>query len=291
MSGDGDAARPTTEADEAGWEVDPDDEWGLAVLVSVGRQLRLRREAKRMRVPEFAKAIGYSDDMVYKIEAGARIPKQVYLDRADRVLDAGGLVSAMWEDVEKVRYPKKVRNLARMEAKVEHLLSYGNHNLHGLLQTEDYARALLKTRRPLLPEDQLEKALAGRMGRKSIFDRTPPPQLSFILEETVLMRPIGGMMVWREQLEHLLEVGELRNVEIQVMPMDRWDHPGMGGRIQVLKFADGTAVGRMDDEFNGRPSDDPKHLMLLEMRYGIIRGEARTVQESRARIEQLLGET
>ncbi|MFM9607990.1 XRE family transcriptional regulator [Streptomyces sp. V2] len=291
MSGDGEAARPTTEADEAGWEVDPDDEWGLAVLVSVGRQLRLRREAKRMRVPEFAKAIGYSDDMVYKIEAGARIPKQVYLDRADRVLDAGGLVSAMWEDVEKVRYPKKVRDLARMEAKVEHLLSYGSHALHGLLQTADYARALLKTRHSQLSDDELEKALAGRMARKAIFERTPAPQLSFILEEMALRRPIGGMMVWRSQLEHLLEVGELRNVGIQVMPIDRWDHPGTGGRIQVLKFDDGTAVGRMDDEFYGRPTDDPKHLMVLEMRYGIIRGEARTVRESRVFIERLLGET
>lgn len=291
MSGSGDTGRLTTEADEPGWEVDPDDEWGMAVLVSVGRQLKLRREAKGIRVVEFSKAVGYSDDMVYKIESGVRIPKPEYLDKADEVLEADGLVSAMWEDVKKVRYPKELRNLTRMEARVEHLLSYGNHNLHGLLQTSDYARALLKTRRPLLPDDRLEEAVTGRMARKAIFERSPAPQLSFVLEETVLRRPIGGMMVWREQLEHLLEMGKLRNVEIQVMPMDRWDHPGTGGRIQVLEFADGTAVGRMDDEFNNRPTDDLKHLMLLKMRYGIIRGEALTVRESRAFIERLLGET
>ncbi|MDL2081119.1 helix-turn-helix transcriptional regulator [Streptomyces sp. GXMU-J15] len=279
------------EADEPGWEVDPDDEWGIAVIATVGRQLRLRREAVGMRAADFGKAVGYGEDMVYKIESGKRIPRPEFLDTADGVLRAGGLVSAMKEDVEKVRYPKKVRDLAQMEAKAVELLSYGNHNLHGLLQTREYAWALMRTRRPVPEEDLLEQAVAARMARKSIFDRSPAPELSFVLEETALRRPVGGKMVWRRQLEHLLEVGQLRNVEIQVMPTDRWDHPGTGGRIQVLKFDDGTALGRMDDEFNGRPVSDPKQLRILELRYGIIRAEALTARESLAFIRQLVGES
>lgn len=279
------------EADEPGWEVDPDDEWGIAVIATVGRQLRLRREAVGMRAADFGKAVGYGEDMVYKIESGKRIPRPEFLDTADGVLQADGLVSAMKEDVEKVRYPKKVRDLAQMEAKAVELLSYGNHNLHGLLQTREYAWALMRTRRPVPEEDLLEQAVAARMARKSIFDRSPAPELSFVLEETALRRPVGGKMVWRRQLEHLLEVGQLRNVEIQVMPTDRWDHPGTGGRIQVLKFDDGTALGRMDDEFNGRPVSDPKQLRILELRYGIIRAEALTARESLAFIRQLVGES
>ncbi|GAA2662862.1 hypothetical protein GCM10010307_82290 [Streptomyces vastus] len=98
-------------------------------------------------------------------------------------------------------------------------------------------------------------------------------------------------MVRRRQFERLLELAQLRNVEIQVMPMDRWDHPGTGGRIQVLKFGDGTAVGRMDDEFGGRPVSDLRQLRILELRYGIIRAEALTARESLGFIEHLLGET
>ena len=207
------------------------------------------------------------------------------------MLEADGLLSAMKEDVKKVRYPKKVRDLAEMEAKAAELLSYGNHNLHGLLQTREYAWALLRTRRPVNPEDQLEQALAARMARKAIYDRAPAPELSFVLEETTLRRPVGGNMVWRGQLEHLLEVGQLPNVEIQVMPTERWNHPGTGGRVQVLKFEDGTAVGRMDDEFNGRPVHDPRQVRILELRYGIIRAEALTARESLAFVEQLVGET
>ncbi|MFH9708425.1 helix-turn-helix domain-containing protein [Streptomyces luteogriseus] len=291
MQVDSEVARLKTEADEPGWEVDPDDDWGLAVIATVGRQLKLRREAVGMRAAEFGEAVGYGEDMVYKIEAGKRIPRPEYLDMADEVLGADGLLSAMKEDVKKVRYPKKVRDLAEMEAKAAELLSYGNHNLHGLLQTREYAWALLRTRRPVNPKDQLEQALAARMARKAIYDRAPAPELSFVLEETTLRRPVGGKMVWRSQLEHLLEVGQLPNVEIQVMPTERWNHPGTGGRVQVLKFEDGTAVGRMDDEFNGRPVHDPRQVRILELRYGIIRAEALTARESLAFVEQLVGET
>jgi len=201
------------------------------------------------------------------------------------------LISAMKEDVARVRYPKKVRDLATLEAKAVELLSYGNHNVHGLLQTEEFMEALLRTQRPSLPEDQLERAVAARMARRKIFQRSPAPELSFVLEEVTLKRPVGGKMVLRRQLEHLVEMAQLRNVQIQVMPMDRWDHPGTGGRIQVLKFGDGTAAGRMDDGFGGRPVSDPKQLRILELRYGIIRAEALTARESQAFIEQLLGET
>ncbi|MGX9888609.1 helix-turn-helix domain-containing protein [Streptomyces sp. NPDC002276] len=279
------------EVDEPGWEVDANDDWGLAVLATVGRQLRLRREAAGMRVPEFAVAIGYGEDLVYKVEGGKRIPRPEYLDKAEEVLRADGLISAMKEDVEKVRYPKTVRILTTLEAKAVELLSYGSYALHGLLQTKEFMWELLGSQRPALTDNELEQAVAGRMARKKIFHREPAPELSFVLEEATLRRPVGGRIVFRKQLEHLVEMGQLRNVQIQVIPTDRWDHPGMGGRIQVLKFKDGTAIGRKDDGYGGRPVSDLKQLRILELRYGIIRAEALTTRESQAFIEQLLGET
>ncbi len=277
--------------DEPGWEVDPEDESGAAVVAAVGRQLRMRREAAGLRAGEFGSAIGYGEDLVYKVEAGKRIPRPEYLDKADEVLRADGLVAAMKPDVAEVRYPKKVRDLAKLEARAVELLSYGSHNLHGLLQTEEHARALLRTRRPALSDDELERAVAGRVARQSIFERSPAPELSFVQEEVTLTRPIGGVDVRRGQLEHLLKMQERRNVAIQVMPTERWDHPGSGGKIQVLKFNDGSAVGRTDDANGGRPISDPRNLRILELRYGVIRTEALTPRESVAFIKQLLGET
>ncbi len=147
------------------------------------------------------------------------------------MLGAGGKIAAMKKDVERGPVPEEGRDLAKLEAEAVELGAYGNHNLHGLLQTKEYARALFAMRRPCV--------LAGRGGaaawpRAWLGSRSstahPAPALTFVQEEVTLRRPIGGKMVLRRQLEHLLEVGQLRNVEVQVMPTDREDHAGMGGR-------------------------------------------------------------
>lgn len=98
-------------------------------------------------------------------------------------------------------------------------------------------------------------------------------------------------MVWRRQLERLLEVGRLNNVTLQVMPTNTDAHPGVDGKIELLKFPDGTALGRSDGAFSGRPTGDPKQLRILELRYGTIRAQALPPRESLAFIERLLGET
>ena len=201
------AVRLKDEVDEPGWEVDPDDEWGVAVVATVGRQVRLRREAVGMRAGEFGKAVGYGEDMIYKIEGGKRIPRPEFLDRADEVLAAGGLLAAMKEDVKKVQYPKKVREIAELEARAVEIQLYDPLNIHGLLQTPEYGRGLLLMRRPAYTEAEVERFVAARVGRKSVFDRDPMPELSFVLEEWTLRRPLGGRAALRLQLEHLLTVG------------------------------------------------------------------------------------
>ncbi|MGB9996679.1 helix-turn-helix domain-containing protein [Streptomyces pseudogriseolus] len=286
------AGRLKEEADEPGWEVDPDDEWGVAVITTVGRQLKLRREAVGMRAAEFGRAVGYGEDMIYKIEGGKRIPRQEFLDKADEVLGAGGLIAAAWEDVKKVRYPKTVRALAKLEERAVEIGAYVCTSIHGLLQTPEHARALFRAAQPPYASDDVERMVAARMARQSVFERDPAPAISSVLEEATLLREVGGTMVWRQQLERLLDVGRLHNVTLQVMPTRTEAHPGVDGRIEVLKFADGAAVGRSDGAFSGRPTSDPKQLRILELRYSTIRAQALSPRESLAFIEHLLlGET
>ncbi|MFE2295155.1 helix-turn-helix domain-containing protein [Streptomyces sp. NPDC059452] len=278
-------------ADEPGWEVDPDDESGVAVVATVGRQIKAWREAAGMRAGELGAAMGYGEDLIYKVEGGKRIPRPEFMDAADRVLGAGGKIAAMKADVAEVRYPKKIRELAKLEAAAVELSAYGSHNIHGLLQTEDYARVLFGMRRPAFSQNEVERLVAARVARQSIFSRSPAPELSFVQEEVTLRRHLGGKMVMRRQLERLLELGQLRNVEIQVMPTGRDEHAGMGGEMQVLKFKNGSAVGRSEGDFGSRPVSDPKHLRIIELRCGIIRAQALNPRESLAFIEQVLGET
>ncbi|MER6382433.1 helix-turn-helix transcriptional regulator [Streptomyces sp. NPDC001127] len=274
--------------DEAGWDVEPGDEIE-PVVQAVGRLLRVCREAAGLTVSELAEAMGYGEDMIRKIERGARIPRPEFLDRADQLLRAQGHLRAFMEDMKRARYPKKVRELADLEARAVEMLAYGNHNIHGLLQTPEYARTLFEMTQPALTEDVVERETSARMARKAVFEREPAPTLSFVLEQVTLERPYGGKMVLRRQLEHLLEVAKLRNVTLQVMPTGREEHAGTQGEIRVLKFADGTSIGRSDGAFNGRPVSSPKDLRILELRYGIIRAQALTPRESQAFIERALG--
>ncbi|GHF91497.1 helix-turn-helix domain-containing protein [Streptomyces filamentosus] len=291
MSVDDAVRKLMTEADDPGWDVDPDDEWGVAVIATVGRQLRLRREAAGMRAADFGAILGYSEGLVYKIEGGKRIPRPEFLDKSDEVLGADGLLSAMKEDVAKVRYPKKVRTLAKMESKAVEISVYECNLIPGLLQTPEHARAAIEAAQPPYSQSDVERMVAGRMSRQSVFERDPAPALSFVLEEALLRRPLGGTMVWRRQLERLLEMGRLRHVTFQVMPLHSEVHSGLDGRIELLKFVDGTAVGRSDGAFAGRAVSDAKQLRILELRYGTIRAQALPPGESLALIEQLLGET
>lgn len=274
--------------DEAGWDVEPGDE--IEPLVqAVGKLLKVCREAAGLRVAELGEVLGYGEDMIRKMERGARIPRPEFLDRADQVLNAQGHLRAFMKDMERARCPKRARELAQLEERAVEMLLYTTHHIHGLLQTPEYAEVMFENRLPALSRDVVERAVAARMARKSVFDRDPAPALSFVQEQVTLERPLGGKMVLRRQLEHLLEVGQLRTISIQVMPTDREEHAGMHGLIEVLRFSDGTGVGRSDGAFNGRPVSSPRDLRVLELRYGMIRAQALSPRESLAFIEQALG--
>ncbi|MBB1256776.1 helix-turn-helix transcriptional regulator [Streptomyces sp. OF3] len=280
----------TDGVDDGTWGPGLEDD-SAQVMKAVGRQIKLWREAAGMTQAELGAAIGYGEEMVSAVERGRRVPKPEFLDAADRVLGANGKISAMKRDVAEARYPKKVRDLAKLEAEAVELGAYVNTVVHGLLQTEEYARALGNLRRPVYGEDELERLVAARLERQEVFERRPSPLLTFVQEETTLRRPIGGQDVLRGQLERLLEVGARRHVEIQVMPIDCVDHAGLDGSFRVLKLKDGTTVGQNEGQLTSRLFSVPKEVQVLEMRYGMIRAQALTPRESLAFIERLLRET
>ncbi|MCF6521594.1 helix-turn-helix transcriptional regulator [Streptomyces sp. JJ36] len=288
--GSGGAEHTTDGADGPRWDDGLDDD-SATVLRVVGRQIKLWREAAGLRQAELGAAIGYSGEMVSSVERGRRAPKPEFLDSADEVLRAEGKLSAFQGDVAEARYPKKVRDLAKLEAEAVELGAYVNHNIHGLLQTEEYARALFEMRRPAYSEEDLERYVAARLARQEIFSRAPKPTLTFVLEEVTLLRPIGGRAVLRRQLEHLLMLGRQRHVEVQVMPTTLEDHAGMGGQLQLMKLADGMTLGYSEAQLTTRMTSDPREVQTLDLRYGIIRSQALAPRESLAFVQKALGDT
>lgn len=270
--------------------MDEEDESGPVMRIA-GRQVKAWRERAGLTQAEFGAAIGYGDEMVSKVERGVRIPKPEFLDNADRVCKAGGLLSDLTTELARTRYPRKPRDLVRLEADAVESGAYSTHTVHALLRTEEYARALWEMSRPALPPDKLDHLVTAQMARQEILTRTPLTTLTFVLEEVTLRRPVGGRAVLRAQLEHLLGLSRLRHVEIQVMPTRREEHAGLCGELHVLRLSDGTGVGRSETHLARQLTSDPREVHLLELRYGIIRAQALSPRESVAFVEGLVAES
>ncbi|GAA1226136.1 helix-turn-helix transcriptional regulator [Kitasatospora nipponensis] len=268
---------------------DQDD--GAGFLRSFGLQLKLLREREKLSRPELGARLGYGEDQIASVELGRRIPKPEFIDRADELLNAGGLLRAMKEEVQRARYPAFFRDAAKLETEAVELHVYATQAMPGLLQSEEYARAVFRMWRPLLDEDTIARRVSARLARQAIFSRTPLPTVSFVIEETVLLRPLGGREVLRGELEQALLYGQRRNVEIQVMPMNREEHPGLGGPFTLIETKEGRRIAYVEAHQDSRLHTERQSVRGFEEQYGLLRAQALPPRESLALIEKLLGET
>jgi hypothetical protein len=109
--------------------------------------------------------------------------------------------------------------------------------VHGLFQTEDYARAVTLLGHTAAPADEIDRRVNMRLKRQDLLN-SPKPQVWSVLDEGALRRPVGGPAVMRAQLKRLIEVAELRQVTIQVVPFARGGHAAAGGSFTVLRFGE-----------------------------------------------------
>lgn len=264
---------------------------GTGILRVFGRQMKLCRIRAGLERPEVGARTGYSPSTIASYELGRRIPPPRFIDEVDELLDAGGLLKEMKEEVARAQYPAFFRDAARLEADAVELHAYDTHVVKGLLQTEAYARAVFTMRRPLLDEETIEQRVAARLLRQEIFSRWPAPLMSFVIEEAVLRRPIGGAEVLRGQLEQILLIGQKRNVEIQVMPMSREDHAGLAGSFTLIETRSAQRIAYAEVQKSSHLYTERTPVRELEAQYGIIRAQALTPRESMAFVEGLLGES
>jgi transcriptional regulator with XRE-family HTH domain len=268
----------------------PEYEVGTGMLCVFGRQLKLFRERAGLDRAGLGSLTGYSASTIASFEQGRRIPPPKFIGQVDEVLGAGGVLSASKEEVARAQYPAFFRDAAKLETEAVVLHVYATQAMPGLLQTEEYARAVFAMWRPQLDQEVIEQWLVARLARQAIFDRQPAPHLSFVIEEAVLLRPLGGVAVWRGQLEQLLLVEVKRNVEIQVMPLSRQEHAGLAGPFTLMEMKDGRRITYAEVQGDSRVHTERPRVRELERTYGTLRAQAHTPAESRALIEKLLGE-
>ncbi|MFJ2241514.1 helix-turn-helix domain-containing protein [Streptomyces sp. NPDC087859] len=266
------------------------------LFTALGKMLKLLRERKGLTQKEFGKLLGYGSDMISAMERGVRVIRPEILEQADEILDAGGLLKEAVPEVReamtkvRTRHPEWYRSYAGLEAEAVELHFYANNGIPGLLQTEDHAHVVFAKRRPFLDEVTIERRVADRLSRQQVFERRPAPIVSYVLEEVVLDRPIGGSRVHADQLRRLLSVGQLQNVEIQVMPTAVEEHPNPGSGFNLLVPKGHGQVAYTESQGYPRLITDPEEVRKIADRYGIMRAMALSPSETRKLIEQKLEE-
>ncbi|MFE7043965.1 helix-turn-helix domain-containing protein [Streptomyces atratus] len=275
---------------------DDDSEEAADLFRVIGSQLRLLRERAGLTQREVGDRLGYSEDLIRSLERGRRTPQSEFLDAADDLLEAGGLLRAAKEDVARakararVRHPAWFRNYAKLEADAVEISFFSTLTFPGLLQTEAYARTTFASRQPPLDEATIEQRVTARLARQEVLTTWPTPMVSAVIDESVLCRAVGGQEVRQGQLKHLQHLARLRSTTIQVLPMDCEDHTALEGPFILLTPKGRQQLAYVEVQSVNRLITDAEEVRILAARYGSIRGQALSPHESLALIEKLLGE-
>ncbi|MFE6399078.1 helix-turn-helix domain-containing protein [Streptomyces alboflavus] len=262
-------------------------ERGSGNLKMFGALLRFFRERAGMTQDGLGAYVKYSKSQVAMVERGERSPKGQFVEIADDVLGAQGALLAASVNLRASRFPAWFEEYAEEEAKAVAIYMYANHVISGLLQTEDYARAIFGAHCPPLEDDEIEARVTARLERQHVLRRKPAPVVGFVLEEVTLTRPLGGRQALKGQLENLLEVGRRRNVEIQVMPHKRQVHAGLNGPMILLDTAERNQLAYVEGPSGGYFVNEHPELGNLFARYGILRAQALGTDESAKLIQEV----
>ncbi|WP_280899911.1 MULTISPECIES: helix-turn-helix domain-containing protein [unclassified Streptomyces] len=261
------------------------------VWSAYGVLLQYLRKRTGLNQQQLGDAIGYSLEQVASVEQGRRPAKAAFTAAAERALEAGGVLDALQGEVDRAKLPRFFRNFALFEAEALSRFSYDPLLVPGLLQTEAYARVLFAGHCPPLSAEIIDQHTEARLSRQKLLTRAPLAELSFIIAEEALRNPVGDPEVMRGQWQHLLEVGALRNVEVQVMPAACGFHSGLNGPFVVLETKGHQHLGYIESQEVGCVVHDPAEVSAFGLRYGKLRSQALNGVESARLIERLVGET
>ncbi len=255
-----------------------------------GFLLRFLRIAAGITYEELSVFVGYSKSLIVGIERGTRMPSAVFVAKADECLGAGGMLVEAAAHLSRQRFLSWFEEYAEAEKRARMLWTYDTHVLHGMLQSEDYARAVLAARCPMLTEEEIEEHFAGLMERRELLTRQPGCALSFVVEEWVLRRAIGGPAVMAGQLRHLAGLCERRNITVQVMPLSYESHAGVDGPLTLLEMPEHIWLAYLEVQGTGHLIDEPGEVSALHERYSMIRSQALTPRDSLRFIRSLAEE-
>jgi transcriptional regulator with XRE-family HTH domain len=249
-----------------------------------GRQVRKARLAAGWTLTEFGQRVGYDPGQISRVENGKRPPSELFARMCDRALpDLNGWFTEFFAESRTwMATPPWFRSWVETEQLAPALRVWQPSVLSGLLQTEDYARAILAAD-PGVTDDQVAARLAARLSRQAILTRDDPPAAWFLVDEGALRRCIGSPQIMAAQLTHLTGVARLPSATIQVVP--NIAHAGLLGGFAVT-----SAAAYVETAVAGQVFEDAETIADLLTRFDTLRNEAFRGSESLAFMERMCDE-
>jgi transcriptional regulator with XRE-family HTH domain len=267
----------------------------------LGIELRRLRETAGLMIEDVAVHLECSSSKVSRIETGKAVPRvrdvrdmlelyDVTDTQADLLLTIvrEAQQKGWWTDYEDV-LPAAFETYVGLEAEASSLRTF-QHHVHGLLQTEGYARAMLRGGH-LSDSEGVERLVALRMRRQDMLTKPTPIELWAVIDEAALHRLMGGAEVMQGQLAHLVEVAELPNVTLQVLPFAKGAHAGVIGAFTLIEFPDATDndVVYVDSPAGNIYLEKDKDLRRYTLVFDHLRAAALPPDESIPFIEGVAG--
>ncbi|MFF5706223.1 helix-turn-helix domain-containing protein [Streptomyces sp. NPDC012794] len=266
-------------------QVEPDPD-----LRNFGDVLKASRKRADLTQEQFGPRVGYSVQYVASVEQGRRHPSAKFVNKAEEVLNAFGVIQIAAKQMTRRRgLASWFRRWAELEETAVALNTYECRSIPGLLQTEAYARAQIENVPPRPTAQEAEDRITLRLDRQKVLTRTPYTTFSFIIEQTVFERQTGGPEVTRKLIDHLLKCAQLPNVDIQLMPTASPEHAGTDGPFQILESHEHEWLGYSEGQKHGEVITDAKAVSDLHQQYAKLRIQALNPADTAGLLMRLRG--
>ncbi|MFW6692150.1 helix-turn-helix domain-containing protein [Streptomyces sp. MAR4 CNX-425] len=250
-----------------------------------GAELRRLREAAGMSQERLGELAFCSGTYVGQFEAATRRPQEDLSRQFDEIFGTGEHLRRLARLARKSKHADYFADAAELETLATTICEYSPMLVPGFLQTEGYARALVRATHPHVNDEFIEGKVEARLERARLLSSPTGPVLWQILHEAALDITVGGPEDMREQLDHIAAAARTRRTVVQIMPSSAGLHPFMMGVVSLMSFADAPPVVYTESAHSGQLVEDPGLLVRYQQAYDFARAAALSPAESLRRIE------
>ncbi|MFG3533080.1 Scr1 family TA system antitoxin-like transcriptional regulator [Streptomyces sp. NPDC047917] len=262
-----------------------------SALKLVGKLVAVFRRAAGLTQTQLADLVGHQVETIASIEQGRRTLLPELAAKLDDLLDTKGALKAAVSELPDIDLiPAWAEAYLDLEREALALSWYDNQVMPGLLQTERYAEAVFRNRVPAFSEEKVVTKTAARLERQEILHRPPPPTISFVVWEPVLMLQLLDNEGHVEQLRHLRACAALPGVSLQVLPLNHRTHAGLNGPFILLETPDFQRVAYSETQRGSLLVSDPDEISILAQKYAMLRAQALSPEATVGLLDRLLGE-